>query len=64
MLENHLYNLLEQIVDESKSLWRIKKRYKQDAGNCTDCIAFWEKLEQDKEEHIKELGELIKTHLK
>jgi hypothetical protein len=63
MLENHLYNLLEQIVDESKSLWRIKKRYKQDAGGCTKCVTFWEKLEQDKEEHIKELGELIKTHV-
>ena len=63
MLENHHYNLLEQIVDESKSLWRIKKRYKQDARSCTECVAFWEKLERDKEEHIKELGKLIKTHM-
>ncbi len=51
-------------MGESKSLWRIKRRYKQDAGNCADCITFWEKLGRDKEEHIKELGELIKTHLK
>ncbi len=63
MLENHVYNLLEQIVDESKSLWRISKRYKQDAGDCTQCQAFWNKLEEDKEDHIKELEELVKTHL-
>lgn len=25
VLDNHLYNLMEQIVEESKSLWRIKK---------------------------------------
>ena len=59
MLENHHYNLLEQIVDESKSLWRIKKRYKQDVGDGES----WEKLEQDKEDHIKELEEFVRTHL-
>jgi hypothetical protein len=63
MLENHVYNLMEQIVDESKSLWRINRRYKQDAGGCAQCQAFWDKLEEDKEEHIKELEELVKTHL-
>ena len=64
MLGNHTYNLLEQLVDESKSLWRISKRYKQDAGDCAQCQAFWEKLDEDKEEHIEELTELIKAHLK
>jgi acid phosphatase class B len=64
MLENHIYNLMEQIVVESKSLWRINKRYKQDADDCTECQAFWEKLDEDKEEHIEELTELIKAHLK
>jgi len=64
MLENCIYNLMEQIVDESKSLWRISKRYKQDAGDCTQCQAFWEKLDEDKEEHIEELTELIKAHLR
>ena len=64
MLDNHIYNLMEQIVDESKSLWRISKRYKQDADDCAQCQAFWEKLDDDKEEHIEELTELIKAHLK
>ena len=64
MLENHIYNLMEQVVEESKSLWRVKQTYKQDAGDCAQCLAFWNKLEKDKEDHIKELEELIKEHIK
>lgn len=63
VLDNHLYNLMEQIVEESKSLWRIKKRYTQDASDCARCLPFWDKLEKDKEDHIRELEELIKTHM-
>jgi len=64
MLENHLYNLMEQMVEESKSLWRIKNTYKKDATDCSSCKAFWDKLEKDKEDHIKELQDLIKTHIR
>jgi hypothetical protein len=54
---------MEQIVDESKSLWRIKNTYKKDASGCSGCITFWESLEKDKENHVKELQDLIKNHL-
>jgi hypothetical protein len=63
MLENHTYDLLEQAVEESKSLWRIRYKYKKDAEQCTRCIDFWDMLEKDKEDHIKELQALIKTHI-
>ena len=63
MLSNNVYNLLEQIVEESKSLWRIKQRYKQDAGAFGDCLTFWNKLEMDEEQHISDLKILIKSHL-
>lgn len=63
MLENHLYNLLEQIVEESKSLWRVRT-YKKDAGDCTQCQPFWDRVEKDKEQYISELNELIKNHLR
>ncbi len=63
MLKNHLYNLMEQIIEESKSLWRINNTYKKDASGCSSCTALWDKLEKDKEDHINELRELIKTHL-
>lgn len=63
MHDNHIYNLMNQLVEEHKGLWRIKKCYKEDAGDCDDCKQFWEKLAEDKEEHIEDLTKLIKNHL-
>lgn len=62
MMENHDYNLHAQLAEESKSLWRIKNMYKKDAGDCAKCQRFWEKMEQDKEEHIAEIQQLLKEH--
>lgn len=64
MWANHLYNLVNQITQEHKSLWRIKDEYKKDAGDCLECKNFWDKMEKDKEDHVKELESLIKKHLK
>lgn len=64
MLDNHLYNLLNQLVEENKSLWRIKKMYKKDSGKCKECKDFWQKMERDKEKNIKELTALVKKYLK
>jgi hypothetical protein len=63
MFDNHFYNLMAQIVEEHKSLWRIKNMYKKDASGCSQCQAFWDKLEKDKEDHIRELEEIIKKHI-
>lgn len=63
MLDNHLYNLMLQMTEENKSLWRMKNHYTKDAGDCADCKAFWGKMEKDKEDHIAELLGLIKKHL-
>ncbi|MBD3282012.1 MAG: hypothetical protein GF387_00125 [Candidatus Portnoybacteria bacterium] len=63
MFDNNLYNLMLQLTQEHKSLWRIKRFYKQDSQDCKECQDFWEKLEKDKEEHIEELKKLIKNHL-
>jgi hypothetical protein len=66
MLDNNLYNLMMQMVEENQSLWRIMNKYKQDAAdtNCDECLAFWDKMVLDKEEHIKELEGLIQSHMK
>ena len=63
MFDNHLYNLLNQLTQEHKSLWRIKNEYDKDADTCKECKAFWKKLEEDKEDHIEELQSLIKNHM-
>ncbi len=62
MLDNNTYNLMEQITEESKSLWRIRNTYKKDASGCKDCADFWDKLARDKEQHIKDLERLIHSH--
>ena len=63
MHDNHVYNLLQQLVEEHQSLWRIKKDYPDDANDCSDCINFWNKLAEQKEKNIEELTELVKSHL-
>ncbi|MCI0620026.1 hypothetical protein L0Y40_03305 [Candidatus Wolfebacteria bacterium] len=64
MLDNNTYNLIEQLAQEHKSLWRIKDEYMKDAEGHADCQTFWKKMEQDKEEHIRDLTKLVKEHLK
>jgi len=62
MLDNNAYNLMAQMVQENKSLWRIKNAYKQDAKSCGECQAFWDKFSGSKEEEVKELQALLKKH--
>lgn len=64
MHDNHTYNLLSQMTEEQRSLWRIQDAYQQDAGDCKECKVFWGKMAKDKEDHIRELTELVKSHLK
>lgn len=62
MLDNHLYNLMMQLVQEHKTLWRIKNDYLGDAEGCSDCEAFWKKMEQDKQDHVNEIMGMIEAH--
>ncbi|MCS7184019.1 MAG: hypothetical protein NZ866_01570 [Patescibacteria group bacterium] len=62
MHNNHLYNLLSQLTQEHRSLWRIKKYYLKDSGSCKKCKDFWKKLEKEKENHIREIVEILKDH--
>lgn len=62
MHNNHIYNIISQLTQEHRSLWRIKKYYLKDAGNCKKCEEFWQKLSKEKENHIKEIMEILKSH--
>ena len=62
MLRNNIFNLANQLVQESKSLWRIKNEYMREAVGSDDLMNFWKKLEKDKEEHITELQQLLKKY--
>ena len=62
-MDNHVYNLVKQLVQENKSLWRIKKNYLEDSKGCEECQKFWEEMAKDKEVHVEKLIELIKKHI-
>ncbi|MCC7436828.1 hypothetical protein IT402_03080 [Candidatus Nomurabacteria bacterium] len=62
MENNNTYNLMHQLTQESKSLWRIKNNYLNESLTEEE-KAFWEKLAKDKDSHITELKDLIKKHL-
>lgn len=63
MSDNHTYNLMKQLVQEQKSLWRITHNYTDDAGDCASCQEYWGKLKKDKEKHTEELTNLLKKHM-
>ena len=64
MLPDHVYDLMAQVVQESKTLWRIKMHYKENAKECPKCQTLWKRLEKEKESNLKELESLLKEHLK
>ena len=60
MIRNNLFNLMNQLVQESKSAWRIKNEYMKEAVGNDDTMTFWKELEKAKEDQITKLQALIK----
>ncbi|MDB5254790.1 MAG: hypothetical protein JWL92_166 [Candidatus Nomurabacteria bacterium] len=53
---------MNQMTQESKSLWRIKNIYHTEAES-EELKAFWMKQAEQKEQAITELKELIKSSI-
>jgi hypothetical protein len=62
MEQNNTYNLMNQITQESKSLWRIKNTYEKEATS-DELKAFWLKLAGEKEASIAMMKEFLKSEL-
>ncbi len=62
MTNNNLHNLMIQMTQEQKSLWRIEKHYIAEAGSDEE-RELWEKMKEDKKQHIADFQELIKKAL-
>lgn len=62
MTNNNLHNLMTQMTQESKSLWRIENNYIGEASSGEE-KSFWQNLAEDKKKHIADLKELIKKAL-
>lgn len=61
-MNNHLYNLYSQLVQDCRGIYRIQKFYLRDARGCKKCQEFWRKLLKEKENTTKILLDLIKIH--
>ena len=60
MIRNNLFNLMNQAVEDSKSVWRIHNQYMQEAVGNDELMVLWKKIEKQKEESITEMQALIK----
>lgn len=60
MLDNNTYDLMEQLLIENRSLWRIKNNYKNDSAQDNETRQLWDFIEQDKQEIIKLLTEKLR----
>lgn len=61
-MKNDLFNLINQLTQESKSLWRIKDQYQNDAVT-EEQKEFWSKMQKQKEDIVAELQERIKKEM-
>lgn len=64
MKDNNLYNMMHQLTQEQKSLWRIKNSYTKDAKTNPSLKKYWATLAKEKEGHITDLKAMIKKELK
>jgi hypothetical protein len=62
MPSNNLHNLMTQLVQEQKSLWRIENNYIAEAESAEE-RAFWEEMSISKKAQIEELKNLLKENM-
>jgi hypothetical protein len=62
--ENNLYNIMTQLTQESKSLWRMQNEYIKDAGRDAELKKFWMYYAKEKESQIKDLKMLVIKYMK
>ena len=64
MKNNNLYNMMHQLTQEQKSLWRIQGVYTKDAAKNPTLKKFWAGLTKEKQKHIDDLSAMIKAEMK
>ena len=63
MLDNNIYNLMEDITILSKSLYRYDT-YIKDASGCESCQEFWKKMKKQREEELSMFLDELEKHAK
>ena len=62
-MNNHDFNILNQLVQEQKSLWRIENHYITESKTDAE-KKFWKKMKTQKTKAILELKKMAKKCLK
>jgi hypothetical protein len=62
--ENNFYNIINQLTQESKSLWRMQNEYVKDAVKDAALKKFWTAYAKEKEKHVEELKKLVSQYSK
>lgn len=63
ILDNETYDLMEQLLVENKSLWRIRNNYKSDSAMDSETKQIWNLIEKDKQRTVEMLLEKVKARL-
>jgi hypothetical protein len=63
MKNNNLYNLMTQLTQEARSLWRIKNDYIKDSSKSKELKQFWTEVAKEKEVLIEDLKAVIKAEM-
>lgn len=61
-MNNHDFNIVNQLIQEQKSLWRIEELYLPQSKNVDD-KKLWTKLRNQKRKNVEELSQLAKKCL-
>lgn len=61
-MNNHDFNIINQLVQEQKSLWRIEEIYLPESKDADD-KKMWTKLRNQKRKNVAELSEASKKCL-
>ena len=61
-MNNHEYNIMNQLIQEQKSLSRIENMYINEAQSEEEKTV-WERIKSDKQSHIQQLKKLVKGTL-
>lgn len=60
-MNNYDFNLVNQLVQEQKSLWRIESHYINEARDEEE-KAFWESVRDVKKSQVAKISEMIKKY--
>lgn len=64
LLENHNYDLAEELAQLLKGVWRMDQYSKDASGKCDDCGKIWQDVRKQNELLIEKIRQEIVNHAK